>query len=48
MDTSLSFDEFRSIILSSCKSYADIFIITDCCQGTGMGFPYQLILIKYK
>lgn len=43
-ETILAFDEFRLNVLSYCKSNADVLIITDCCQGTGMGFPYQLIL----
>lgn len=47
-ETKLSFNEFRDIIISSSKFNSDILIITDCCEGTGMGFPYQLILNNNK
>lgn len=43
-ETFILFSKFRSDILSYCNSICDIIIITDCCQGTCMGFPYRLML----
>ena len=38
----LSFDNFKSVILSNIPSSVEIFCILDCCNPNGLSLPYKL------
>lgn len=40
--------DFRDLILKNCAKYAEIFIIMDCCRGTGLNLPYYLKKAVYR
>jgi hypothetical protein len=40
--------EFRDLILHNCSKHAEIFIIMDCCRGTGLNLPYYLKKSVYR
>jgi hypothetical protein len=41
-NTYLSFDNFKSLILSDISSSVEIFFILDCCNPNGLSLPYKL------
>ncbi len=44
----LSLYDFRNLILSSVVPSAEIFLIMDCCNGSGLSLPFQLTSKSYR
>ncbi len=44
----LSLYDFRNLILGSVNDSAQIFLIMDCCNGSGLSLPYQLSNRSYR